>query len=101
MTHVPPIARPSLPAAPEHTTNPSSGGTRFRDALRDVANDLARGESLVASTLDRSRGAPALDTTQLLALQAGVYHYTQQVDLVSRLVDRATQAVKSTLQNPS
>jgi hypothetical protein len=35
----------------------------------------------------------------LIALQAGIYRYSEAVDLVTKLVDRATQAVKTTLQN--
>ena len=34
----------------------------------------------------------------LIALQAGIYRYTEAVDLAAKLVDRTTAAVKRTLQ---
>jgi len=39
-----------------------------------------------------------LPTTDLIALQAGVYRYGEVVDLASRLVDRATSSVKTVLE---
>jgi hypothetical protein len=34
----------------------------------------------------------------LLALQAGVYRYSEAVDLSAKLIDRATSGVKTVLQ---
>jgi len=39
-----------------------------------------------------------LGTTELLALQAGVYRYSEAVDLSAKLIDRATSGVKTVLQ---
>ena len=36
----------------------------------------------------------------LLNLQVTVYRYARQVEVMSKVVDRATQAVKQTLQTP-
>jgi hypothetical protein len=36
---------------------------------------------------------------RLIALQAGIYRYSEAVDLVTKLVDKGTQAVRTTLQN--
>ncbi|HYP89268.1 MAG TPA: hypothetical protein VEQ59_13970 [Polyangiaceae bacterium] len=38
------------------------------------------------------------DTGALIALQVGIYRYTEAVDLASKLVDRATNAVRTVLQ---
>ena len=38
---------------------------------------------------------------QLIALQAGVYRYSEAIDLASRAVDRATSGVKTVLQGNS
>ena len=35
----------------------------------------------------------------LIALQAGIYRYSEAVDLAGKLVDRAGNAVKTTLQS--
>jgi hypothetical protein len=36
---------------------------------------------------------------ELIAIQAGVYRYTQELELASKLVDKASGAVKTTLQS--
>lgn len=36
-----------------------------------------------------------LDSAQLIALQAGIYRYSEAVDLVAKLVDRASNAVRT------
>jgi len=45
------------------------------------------------------RGPGGYSTLELLALQMQVYRYTEAVDLVAKLVDRTTTAVRTTLQN--
>ena len=49
----------------------------------------------------RAAGASRLssyDTGTLIALQVGIYRYTEAVDLASKIVDRATNAVRTVLQ---
>jgi hypothetical protein len=56
---------------------------------------MNRGEAITRAALS----APAdLGPAGLLALQAGVYRYSEAVDLASKLVDRATSGVKTVLQ---
>jgi len=43
--------------------------------------------------------AGALGAAELIALQAGIYRYTELVDLTSKFVDRAANAVRTTLQS--
>ncbi len=44
-------------------------------------------------------GAARLDSAQLLALQAGIYRYSEALELATKLVDRASNAVRTTLQS--
>jgi hypothetical protein len=39
-----------------------------------------------------------LSAADLIVLQAGVYRYSESVDLASRLVENATSAVKTVIQ---
>jgi hypothetical protein len=39
-----------------------------------------------------------LGAAELLSLQAGIYRYSEAVDLSAKLVDRATSGVKTVLQ---
>ena len=51
--------------------------------------------------MDRASSTPSgsMDPGELLALQAQVYRYVEAVDLATKLVERTTSAVKTTLQN--
>jgi hypothetical protein len=82
-------------AAPTLAPQPSSSGSgvAFAQALAGVGGAIDRGEALIARA---TRGSMAgLDSAQLIALQAGIYRYSEAVDLVAKLVDRASSAVRT------
>ena len=92
----------TLPVQPP-STSPSSAtasasridGARFRDALRDAARDMAQREARLDHVLAH-RGVP-LGPEQLLALQATVHRYSQEVELAAKLTDKLTGAVRQVL----
>lgn len=92
---------PALAASAERSGAPTSptaqpaGPSRFQEVLERVSSQADAGERLVDRALQQ-RGA--VEPHQLLALQAGIYRYGEVVDLASKLADRASQAVKTTLQ---
>jgi hypothetical protein len=65
--------------------------------LHGLGSEVQRGEALVrrAST---GAGTDTLDPGELIALQAGVYRYSEAVDLCARLIDHATTGLKTVLQ---
>lgn len=100
---LPPIAAlpetpPPIPAQPARR---GEGPSAFGALLQSLAGDIGRGESLTRSALSMPAVAGAGRTVgpaELIALQAGIYRYSEAVDLASRLVDRATGAVKTVIQ---
>lgn len=78
---------PSPPsvAAPEGT---------FAQALRGLGRKIDVGEAQVAAASQLHN----YDTATLIALQAGIYRYSEAVDLASKIVDRAANAVRTVLQ---
>jgi hypothetical protein len=48
--------------------------------------------------LHAAHGGHDLGPAELIALQAGVYRYSEAVDLASHLVDRTTNGVKTVIQ---
>lgn len=65
--------------------------------LREAALRIARGEQCIDRVIrDATRGR-TLSNEELIALQATVYRYTQEVELAAKLVDRLTGAVRQTL----
>ena len=65
----------------------------FSRAVRGLGREIDVGEAQVASASQLHN----YDTGTLIALQAGIYRYTEAVDLASKIVDRATSAVHTVL----
>ena len=86
---------PPLAGPPDATPSPS----RFGQLLRGMGHELDRGEALAERAIHGGAGGGSMSPEALIALQAGIYRYSEAVDLVTKVVDRATQAVKTTLQN--
>jgi hypothetical protein len=91
---------PALPAgplspAPAAASAPTagSGATRFLTRLLED-------ERAVDAGLRAAMSGRMLSAQELLVLQAQVIQYSQAVDVVSRIVDKATGAVKQVLQTP-
>ena len=71
-------------------------GRSFSEVLERIGVQVDRGEALVRRAF--AGGHSGLDAGDLIALQAGIYRYTEAVDLAAKLIDRASSAVKTTLQ---
>jgi hypothetical protein len=89
------IERPLAPAAlPGARARDGDAEGVFARAMRGLAREIDVGEA-------RAVGASQLrnyDAGTLIALQVGIYRYTEAVDLASKIVDRATHAVRTVLQ---
>ncbi len=95
-TLVAPLARESE----ETPQSPSGegGSASFAQVLRGLGSEIGRGETALRSGLASMHGRADLGPAQLIALQVGVYRYSEAIDLASRLVDRVTSAVKTVVQ---
>ena len=71
----------------------AAGGPSFSQALKGIGGAVDRGEALIGAASHGNLGG--LDSAQLIALQAGIYRYSEAVDLVAKLVDRASNAVRT------
>lgn len=104
------VSRPSesvVPYTPEptsiaHPGQPPDGGAApsyFSRLLDGLGRELDAGERLAVTATRGTYGAGSMSPEALLTLQAGIYRYSEAVDLFAKLVDRGTQAVRTTLQN--
>lgn len=67
----------------------------FAQLLHGIGHELTRGEATMRHALGGGRD---LGPAELIALQAGVYRYSEAIDLASHLVNRATNGVKTVIQ---
>lgn len=81
--------------APQVAAAPGTAeGGHFRRVLAGLGGELDRGEKLVSRV---SQGGH-WSSGDLIALQAGIYRYSEAVDLSAKIVDRAGSAAKTVLQ---
>lgn len=66
----------------------------FLRAVRGLGREIDAGEAHVGNASQLR----SYDTASLIALQAGIYRYTEAVDLASKIVERATTSVRTVLQ---
>lgn len=87
-------ARVSAPASA--TPPPSTEPSPFAKLVRSLGREVDRGEATVQRAL--APGKSEMAPSDLLALQAGIYRYSEAVDLSAKLVDRATSGLRTVLQ---
>ena len=86
----------STPAS-RPTATPTEELSPFGRILRGLGEETVRGEQAVSHALAASRAGADPGPGELLALQAGVYRYSEVVDLAAKLVDRASSGVKTVI----
>ncbi|MET0593236.1 MAG: hypothetical protein ABW133_11085 [Polyangiaceae bacterium] len=89
---------PGSPASGSAKSTAGSTTQPFTALLKGLGTELDRGEDLAQKAI-RGGGYGGNSPEKLIALQAGIYRYSEAIDLASKLVDRGTQAVRTTLQN--
>jgi hypothetical protein len=87
----------STQAAPPPPSTPGDTPSPFAQLLRGLGHDVQGSETTVHQAVASARMGE-LKPADLIALQAGVYRYSESVDLASRLVENATGALKTVLQ---
>jgi len=97
MDLLPPVsASAGAIAQPATSEQHAPARASFKAILAELANRMDHGEASVDAV---TKAAPKLGPGgELLALQAGVYRYTETFEVAAKLVDKASSAVKTTLQ---
>lgn len=90
--HVAPVS----PAAPPAELDPAASTAASR--FRDLVQDLEKGEDFVDRVIRRAMAGRDLTPEQLIAVQAGVYRHSQQMETFSKLVDSVAGSVRRTLE---
>lgn len=96
-TSPPAAAAPLASGASHASSEPSaSGPSPFARVLRGLATEIDQGERRMRRAV--SAGGLDLGPGELLALQAGVYRYSEAVDLAAKLVDKTTNGIRTVVQ---
>ena len=66
--------------------------------LTKVLNSVVSGQDKMSKIIKLATSGRTFNPTELLAIQAGVYKFSQELELTSKVVEKATDGVKQTLQ---
>ena len=66
--------------------------------LTKVLSSVVSGQDKMSKIIKLATSGRAFNPTELLAIQAGVYKFSQELELTSKVVEKATDGVKQTLQ---
>jgi hypothetical protein len=92
---------PSAAADPQPLPLARSAGQAspsFAEVLRGLGREINGGETTMRTAIHSMSAGADLGPARLIALQVGVYRYSEAIELTSRLVDRATGGVKTIVQ---
>lgn len=63
-----------------------------------MVNDMERGGKIVEQLVSGALKGRSFSNSELLSLQAGMYKYTQELELTGKVVEKATTGLKDTLK---
>ena len=66
--------------------------------LNHVIGELEKGQLNMEKLIKAGASGKTFSNGELLSLQAGMYKYTQELDLTSKVVEKATSGLKDTLK---
>lgn len=72
--------------------------TRVTGMLSKMVNDIEKGQGVMDKLINGGLTGKSFNSTELLALQAGMYKYTQELELTGKVVEKATSGLKDTLK---
>lgn len=72
--------------------------SRMLDHMARMMTDLEKGQGIMDQLINTGLSGKNISNAQLLALQAGMYKYTQELELTGKVVEKATSGLKDTLK---
>jgi hypothetical protein len=67
-------------------------------AVSGLFANIERGQATMDKLINGAMGGKNFSNQELLQLQAGMYKYSQELDLTSKVVEKATSGLKDTLK---
>lgn len=86
------------PVHPEMAGPLGDSGPTFSEVMVGIGRELEKGETTTRAAIVSLGRGHDIGPAHLIALQTGVYRYSEVVDLSSRLIDRVTGGVKTVIQ---
>ena len=72
--------------------------SRAVSVMTHMVAEIEKGQGLLDKLINGGLHGAKFNNSELLALQAGMYKYTQELDLTGKVVEKATSGLKDTLK---
>ncbi|MBX5483689.1 MAG: ATP-dependent helicase HrpB [Myxococcaceae bacterium] len=66
--------------------------------MAKMMSDLEKGQGVMDKLINTGLSGKQISNAELLSLQAGMYKYTQELELTGKVVEKATSGLKDTLK---
>jgi hypothetical protein len=76
----------------------SSEVSKTGSLVRGMVGNIEKGQAVLDKLISSSLNGKTFSNSELLGLQAGMYKYAQELDLCSKVVEKATSGLKDTLK---
>lgn len=68
-----------------------------RSQMAEMIEGLVNGQDKMSQIMDLAMSNKKMGPQELLAMQAGVYRFSQELELTSKVVEKATSGIKQTM----
>ncbi|HYV49487.1 MAG TPA: ATP-dependent helicase HrpB [Myxococcaceae bacterium] len=75
-----------------------SEGPKGQNIAVKMMGDIEKGQGVMDRLISEGLSGRQFQNSELLALQAGMYKYTQELELTGKVVEKATSGLKDTLK---
>ena len=75
------------------------GGTAAaeRSQMVEIIEQLAGGQDKMSNIMNLALSGKKFSSSELLAMQAGIYRFSQELEITSKVVEKATSGIKQTM----
>lgn len=89
--------KPNSPKAMDPVAQKSEV-SKGSNMLMGMMGNMEKGQASLDKLINGGLGGKNFSNSELLSLQAGMYKYSQELDLTSKIVEKATSGLKDTLK---
>lgn len=72
--------------------------SKVTQSIAHMLSGIEKGQGAMDRLIQAGMSGKGFSNGELIAMQAGVYKYTQELDLTSKIVEQATSGLKDTLK---
>jgi hypothetical protein len=93
------LMQAKIDAATPTPSTTAVGGTAAaeRSQMVEIIEQLAGGQDKMSNIMNVALSGKELSSTELLAMQAGIYRFSQELEITSKVVEKATSGIKQTM----